>query len=124
LCSSSNRRIVFSIDARYSHIHYILVTRMTAEQTASAQQRFCFDTFNLPCQRSGILTVVTVGLSESQRSLVSRFFPKNNSWRIPDHQFGMCGLPVLRLVVLGPEQFGVYGSSVAQPGFFKLSCKE
>ncbi|KRX14051.1 hypothetical protein T07_7976 [Trichinella nelsoni] len=33
-------------------------------------------------------------------------------------------LPVLLLVVLSPEQFGVYGSSEAQPGFFQLSCKD
>ncbi|KRY04940.1 hypothetical protein T12_15331, partial [Trichinella patagoniensis] len=52
--------------------------------------------------------------------------------RIPDRQFGMRvpfqtfyqGLPVLHLVVVGPEQFGVYGSSEAQPGFYQLSCKQ
>ncbi|KRX17927.1 hypothetical protein T07_8130 [Trichinella nelsoni] len=62
----------------------------------------------------------TVGLSELQLSL-----------RIPDRQFGMCvpfqtfyqGLPILRLVVVGREQFGVYGSSEVQPGFYQLSCK-
>ncbi|XP_003367670.1 conserved hypothetical protein, partial [Trichinella spiralis] len=63
----------------------------------------------------------TVGLSESQLSL-----------RIPDRKFGMCvpfqnfyqGLPVLRLVVISPEQFRVCGSSEVQPGLCQLSCKE
>ncbi|KRY28511.1 hypothetical protein T01_15422 [Trichinella spiralis] len=32
--------------------------------------------------------------------------------------------PVLRLVVISPEQFRVYGSSEVQPGFCQLSCKE
>ncbi|KRX46716.1 hypothetical protein T05_15560 [Trichinella murrelli] len=52
--------------------------------------------------------------------------------RIPDRQFGMGvpfqsfyqGLPVLRLVVVGREQFGVYGSSEVHSGFCQLSCKE
>ncbi|KRZ72252.1 hypothetical protein T10_11987 [Trichinella papuae] len=41
---------------RYIHINCILATRITAEQIASAQQRFCFDAFDLPCQSSGIIT--------------------------------------------------------------------
>ncbi|XP_003370985.1 conserved hypothetical protein, partial [Trichinella spiralis] len=72
----------------------------------------------------GLYLVGRWGLSESQLSLVSSVYLIVS--------FGMCvpfqnfyqGLPVLRLVVISPEQFRVCGSSEVQPGLCQLSCKE
>ncbi|KRZ00006.1 hypothetical protein T11_11385 [Trichinella zimbabwensis] len=89
--------IRFSLDCDLApQLHSVFVTGLRVCATAD-RLRF------VPCR--------TVGLSVSQRSLVSRFFLKNNFLRIPDHQFRKCvssqnfsrGFPMLRLVVLGPE---------------------
>ncbi|KRY42493.1 hypothetical protein T01_13725 [Trichinella spiralis] len=85
---------------------YLPVIRFSLHCDFPQQSHSVFSTGLCVCATVDRLLSVpgrTVGLSESQLSL---------------------DLPVLRLVVLSPEQFGVYGSSEAQPGFFQLSCKE
>ncbi|KRX23355.1 hypothetical protein T07_5682 [Trichinella nelsoni] len=84
----------------------VVTTAVSSSGMASTESHSVFSTGLCVCATVDRLLSVpgrTVGLSESQLSL---------------------DLPVLRLVVVGPEQFRVYGSSEAQPDFFQLSCKD